>query len=229
MMSLHGRGPTGGYGGSRRLVNCALAAALVTSLGTAASPARAAPVPTRILALGDSITAGYGLPPDDTLPAKLEARLKHDGYDVSVINGGVSGDTTAGGRARLAWALQDKPRFALVELGANDMLRGLDPKEAYANLDAILAGLKKAKVEPLLIGIRAIGNWGPDYQRQFDAIYPKLAAKWHVPLYPFLLQGVALDAALNQGDGLHPNEAGVAVIVHHLAPYVEAMLKKDEG
>lgn len=182
----------------------------------------------RILAFGDSITAGYGLAPQDALPVKLAARLEADGFDVRIINGGVSGDTTAGGRARLQWALQDKPRYALVEFGANDMLRGLDPQQAYDNLDAILAGLKEAHVTPMLLGMRAIGNWGKDYQQAFDAIYPKLAAKWNVVLYPFLLDAIALDPALNQGDGLHPNAAGVDLIVDRLAPIVEIMLRKDE-
>jgi acyl-CoA thioesterase I len=178
-----------------------------------------------ILALGDSITAGFGLPQGEGLPEKLEERLTADGYDVKVINGGVSGDTTAGGRARLDWALGDRPSYALVELGANDALRGLDPKEAEANLDAILARLAADHVKALLIGMLAPGNWGHTYQQQFDAIYPDLAKKYHVPLYPFILDGVALDPKLNQGDGLHPNEAGVKVIVDKLAPMVETMLK----
>lgn len=200
------------------LVNCAFA--IVLALGTAAEAA-----PARILALGDSITAGYGLAPEEALPVKLEARLKADGFDASVINGGVSGDTTAGGLARLDWALADHPRFALVALGANDALRGLDPGQAYDNLDKILARLKDAGVKALLVGMRAPTNWGRDYQRDFDAIYPKLAAKWHVPLYPFLLEDVALDPTLNQDDGLHPNAAGVAVMVKGMAPAVETLLK----
>ena len=200
------------------LVNCALA--LLLALGTAAGAA-----PASVLWLGDSITAGYGLAPDEALPVKLEARLKADGFDASVINGGVSGDTTAGGLARLDWALADHPRFALVALGANDMLRGLDPGQAYDNLDKILARLKQAGVKTLLVGMLAPTNWGRDYQRDFDAIYPQLAAKWHVPLYPFLLDGVAIDPNLNQGDGLHPNAAGVAVMVGRMAPAVESLLK----
>ena len=184
---------------------------------------------TRILALGDSLTAGYGLGPEDALPVRLEARLKADGFAVEIINGGVSGDTTAGGAARVAWALSDKPQYALVELGANDMLRGLDPAQAYANLDKILQKLDAAGVKALLIGMRAPTNWGHDYEQQFDAIYPKLAAKWHVPLYPFLLDGVALDPQLNQGDGLHPNPQGVALIVTRLAPPIEQWLRAGKG
>jgi acyl-CoA thioesterase I len=208
-----------GYGGARSLVN-GLVAALILAWPLAASAA-----PLRILALGDSITAGYGLPQDQALPVRLEARLKADGFAVEVENAGVSGDTTAGGAARLDWVLADHPQFALVELGANDALRGLDPNEAFANLDRILARLKEAHVKAMLLGMRAPGNWGKTYARAFDAIYPRLAQKYDVPLYPFVLDGVALDPALNQGDGLHPNEKGVAFIVQRLAPMVEEMLK----
>ncbi|HXQ52074.1 MAG TPA: arylesterase [Stellaceae bacterium] len=204
------------------LVNCIVVAMVVISLSSSASAE-----PARILALGDSITAGYGLAPQEALPVKLEARLAADGFDAQVINAGVSGDTTAGGLSRLAWALGDKPLpgYAMVELGANDMLRGLDPKEAEANLDQILSRLTDAGVKTLLVGMRAPGNWGRDYQEAFDAIYPKLADKYRVPLYPFLLDGVALDPKLNQGDGLHPNADGVMVIVGRLAPMVESLLQ----
>ncbi len=175
--------------------------------------------------LGDSISAGFGLPPAEALPERLEARLKADGFDAEIVNAGVSGDTTAGGAARLDWVLGDHPQFALVELGANDALRGLDPAEAERNLDRILAGLAAAHVKVLLIGMRAPGNWGRDYQQAFDAIYPRLAKKYDVPLYPFILDGVALDPALNQADGLHPNARGVAIIVARLAPSIERLLK----
>jgi acyl-CoA thioesterase I len=218
MLILFGRRSRGGYGRARHIVNCVLLAALIA----AAAPAAAAPV--SILALGDSITAGFGLPAGEALPQKLEQRLKADGFDVTVINAGVSGDTTAGGLARLDWAMGNHPPFALVELGANDALRGLDPAEAYANLDKILARLAAAHVKALLIGMLAPGNWGKPYQEKFDAIYPDLAAKYHVPLYPFILDGVALDPKLNQGDGIHPNIAGVALIVGKLAPMVESLI-----
>lgn len=221
MLSLGERRRSGGYGGARLVVNCALALLLFV-IPTSASAA------ARILALGDSITAGYGLPPGNALPVRLEERLRADGFDATVINGGVSGDTTAGGLARLEWALRDKPRYALVALGANDALRGLDPGQAYDNLDKILARLEAAGVKALLVGMQAPSNWGRDYQAKFDMIYPELAAKYRVPLYPFLLDGVALDAKLNQGDGLHPNAAGVAVIVERLAPAVEALLRGTE-
>ena len=155
---------------------------------------------------------------------RLAARLKADGYNVEVANGGVSGDTTSGGLARLDWALAAHPDIVLLELGANDMLRGIDPKLAHSNLDAILARLTAAHVKVLLIGMKAPGNWGPDYRQAFDGIYPALAEKYHVPLYPFFLDGVALDEKLNQADGLHPNKAGVEVIVTRIAPAVEHML-----
>jgi acyl-CoA thioesterase-1 len=219
MFFLIRRVARGGYGRAGRLVNCGLLAGMLA----AAVPAAAAPIP--ILALGDSITAGFGLPPGEALPVKLEERLKADGYDVTIANGGVSGDTTAGGLARLDWAMGDHPRYVLIELGANDALRGLDPAEAQANLDKILARLAAEHVKALLIGMLAPGNWGHAYEQQFDAIYPSLAAKYHVPLYPFILDGVALDPKLNQGDGLHPNQAGVALIVGKLAPMVETLLK----
>ncbi|HLI21557.1 MAG TPA: arylesterase, partial [Stellaceae bacterium] len=173
-----------------RFVNSAALAALIT-LALFAAPALAA---TRILALGDSLTAGFGLAPDKAFPVQLEARLKADGYDVVVDNGGVSGDTTADGLARLDWAMSDHPAVVLVELGANDMLRGLPPAQAEANLDAILKKLVAAKVKVLLIGMKAAGNWGADYQKSFDAIYPALARKYAVLLYPFFLDGVAMDA-----------------------------------
>jgi acyl-CoA thioesterase-1 len=219
-----------GYGCAGWFVNRVARAALMTSVLAAMlaliAPAFAA---TRILAFGDSLTAGYGVAPDQAFPAQLQARLKADGYDLVVDNGGVSGDTTADGLARLDWSLADHPDVALVELGANDMLRGLDPKQAAANLDAILARLKAAKVKVLLLGMRSVTNWGADYQQSFDAIYPALAKKYDVPLYPFFLDGVALDPKLNQGDGLHPKPAGVAVIVARVAPLVERLLAKPAG
>ncbi|HXP31840.1 MAG TPA: arylesterase [Stellaceae bacterium] len=213
-----------GYGGWRALVNCAAAALLALGLAAAAE-AR----PVRVLAFGDSLTSGYGLPPEETFPARLEARLRADGVAAQIINAGVSGDTTAGALARLDWSLGDKPDYVLVELGANDALRGLDPQQAYANLDRILARLKAAQVKVMLLGMQAPANWGRDYDRSFDAIYPKLAAKWQVPLYPFFLDGVALDPKLTQGDGLHPNAKGVDIIVERLAPAVERWLAQGEG
>lgn len=178
----------------------------------------------RILAFGDSLTAGYNLPDADAFPVKLEAALRSKGYAVQMINAGVSGDTTAGGRARLDWALADHPDFAIVELGANDALRGLDPTQAFANLDAILASLETHHVKTLLAGMLAPPNMGPDFGRSFNAIYPKLQAKWHVPLYPFFLEGVTGHPDLTLADGLHPNARGVERIVSGILPSVEALL-----
>lgn len=185
--------------------------------------------PLRLLALGDSLTAGYGLAAAEAFPEKLEKALKAAGYDVHVINAGVSGDTTADGLARLDWALADKPGYAIVELGANDALRGLDPAQAYANLDAILSRLEERKIKVLLAGMYAPPNLGQDYDRAFDAIYPRLQDKHGVPLYPFFLDGVALHRELVQGDGLHPTPAGVEVIVGRILPEVERLLGPPEA
>jgi acyl-CoA thioesterase-1 len=219
------------YGESRSDVNrrTLLASALALAIarpGHAAAPG-ARP---RILALGDSLTAGFGLAADEAFPARLQAKLAGLGVAAEVINAGVSGDTTAGGLARLDWALADHPGYAIVELGANDMLRGLDPQQAKANLDRILTRLAAAQVKALLAGMQALGNWGRDYAAEFAAIYPALAEKHHVPLYPFFLDGMALDLALTLQDGLHPNAKGVEIIVDRITPYVLRLLgAKPEG
>jgi acyl-CoA thioesterase-1 len=214
---------SGAYGPAWHLFNVARAAALALFclLLPIAAPAEAA---TKLLALGDSLTAGLGLPPEQGFTAKLQAALAADGHAVEVINGGISGDTTAGGLARLDWSLADHPDVALVELGANDALRGLDPAETRANLDQILARLQAAHVKVLLCGMKSLRNWGPDYTDKFEAIYPDLAKKYGVPLYPFFLDGVALDPALNQADMMHPNAQGVDVIVKRLLPAVEKLV-----
>lgn len=208
------------YGAFLRLSNAALALAvmLVTAL-LVALPALAAQ-PIRLLAFGDSLTAGYNLPPDAAFPVQLEKALRAKGLNVTVINAGVSGDTTAAALARIDWALADKPTHALVELGANDMLRGLPPEQARANLDAILARLKQAGIPVLLAGMQAAPNLGADYGRRFNTIYPDLAAKHGAAFYPFFLDGVAADARLNLGDGMHPNREGVGVIVQRILPQI---------
>ncbi len=178
-----------------------------------------------VVAIGDSLTAGFGLAPADTLPAVLERRLRAGGLEVGVVNAGVSGDTTAGGRARLDWALPSRVDLVILALGANDMLRGIAPATARGNLEAMLARLAERGIPVLLAGMRAPLNLGTDYARAFDAIYPELAARYGVPLYPFLLEGVAFRAELNLDDGLHPNAAGVARIVDGLAPMVRAALR----
>ena len=187
-----------------------------------AQAAMAAPI--KILALGDSLTAGYGLAQGDGFCPQLEKALRAAGRDVTVIDGGVSGDTTADGLARLDWTLADKPDVVIVELGANDALRGLDPAQAKANLAAILGRLRKQGYIVLLAGMKAPRNLGPEYDQAFDAIYPDLARRYGVALYPFFLDGVAAQPALIQADGLHPNPAGVAVIVKRILPAVEKVL-----
>ena len=211
---------SGAYGVRVRLVNAALATLLLLALPI--SPVAAAQAaPQRLLLLGDSLTAGFGLPRDQAFPARLQAWLDGHGARITVIDAGVSGDTSAGGLARLDWALgTDPPRFALVEFGGNDGLRGLDPNELYANLDGMLTRLKAHDVKVLLAGIYAPRNLGRDYAREFDAVYPRLAKRHGLALYPFFLEGVAGDPALNQSDGVHPNAAGVDAIVERIGPSV---------
>ncbi|MFY8151806.1 MAG: arylesterase, partial [Hyphomicrobiales bacterium] len=167
--------------------------------------------PLRLVALGDSLTAGYQLPPAAAFPAQLEKALTARGLAVTVENAGVSGDTASGGLARLDWAIGEGVKGVLLELGANDALRGVPPAETRAALDAIITRLKERGIGVLLIGMRAPPNMGADYQTAFDAIYPDLAAKHGVPLYPFFLDGVVADPSLNLPDGMHPTEKGVAV------------------
>ena len=183
----------------------------------------ALPMP-EILVFGDSLTAGLGLPAAETFPSQLEARLKADGTAVHVVNAGVSGDTTTDGLARLGWSLADKPAVIILELGANDMLRGIDPKITRANLDAMIAKAQATGAKVLLAGMQALANWGEGYQHEFERIYPELAAARGVTLYPFFLEGVAMDPKLNQPDGLHPNARGVAVMVNRIAPYVMRLI-----
>lgn len=232
------------YGMARRRFNMALigsglalCAIPVAAIATATTPPSTAEGSgktaetskvIRLMALGDSLTAGYGLPPADGFTARLQAALDAaagtNGRKVEVLNAGVSGDTSAGGLARLDWALADRPDAAIVELGANDMLRGLSPEAARDNLDQILARLKQENVPVLFAGMRASPSLGADYVRRFDAIYPDLAERHGVDLYPFFLDGVAADRRLNQPDGLHPNAEGVAIIVERILPNVLKLL-----
>jgi acyl-CoA thioesterase-1 len=212
------------YGLIARLVNATLVVAAVLLLAAAPS-ALAQDARPRLLVLGDSLAAGYGLPADQAFPTRLQAWLKGAGTDVDVINAGVSGDTSAGGLARIDWALGGAaPGFALVELGANDALRALSPSALYDNLDQIITRLKARNVKVLLAGMYAPRNLGPDYVREFDAVYARLAQKHGVALYPFFLDGVAGDATLNQPDGIHPNARGVDVIVARLGPQVKKLI-----
>ena len=191
-----------------------------------AAPALAAPI--KILAFGDSLTAGLGVMPEQAFPARLQARLATEGIAAQVLNAGVSGDTTADGVARLDWALADRPDIALVELGANDALRGIDPRLTQANLDKILTRFQASGAKVLLLGMLAPANWGREYQQEFAAIYPDLAKQHNVPLYPFFLDGVATDPTLNQPDGLHPNAKGAEIIADKIAPLV-ARLVQERG
>jgi acyl-CoA thioesterase-1 len=193
-------------------------------LGMTAGLSCAIAKPTEILVFGDSIAAGFGLPQQEAFPARLEAKLRADGLSVHVINAGVSGDTTADGLARLDWSLAEKPDLVILELGANDALRGLDPAAVRANLDKLIGKIEASGAKLLLTGMQAPANWGEQYQQAFNGIYPELAEAHGIPLYPFVLDGVALDPKLNQPDGLHPNERGVAIIVEHIAPYVARLM-----
>lgn len=206
------------YGFSRRCHNAAvlLAVMLITLLSAAAQ----AQQPIRLLVFGDSLVAGYALPPDAAYPAQLEKALKAKGVNITVMNAGVSGDTTAAAASRLDWALADKPTHVIVELGANDMLRGLAPEQARTNLDAILTKLKQNNLPVMLMGMLAAPNLGADYGRRFNSIYPDLAAKHGVPLYPFFLDGVAGEAKLNLSDGIHPTQEGVAIMVERTLPHI---------
>ena len=187
------------------------------------TPAAAAN-PQQILVFGDSLAAGFGLPPEASFPARLEARLAGLGIRARVVNAGVSGDTTAGGLKRLDWALAEKPDLVILELGANDALRGIDPETVRANLDAMIGKVTASGAKLLLAGMRAPPNWGDAYQQRFDALYPELAKAHRVALYPFFLDGVAMEPSLNQPDGLHPNARGVALLVDRIAPYVAKLL-----
>ena len=210
---------------TRVLVPLALTlAALLPAAALSQSAPPATPKPVTILALGDSLTAGFGLASADGFTAKLEAALKANGINARIVNAGLSGDTSAGGLARLAWALEPRPDFAILELGANDGLRGLSPKAMEANLDAILAKLKARNVRVLLAGMRAPRNLGREYAEEFDGVFARLAQKHDAVLYPFFLDGVATDPAFNQSDGLHPNAAGVDVIVRRILPYVKQLI-----
>ncbi|MEM6490427.1 MAG: arylesterase [Pseudomonadota bacterium] len=199
------------------------AAAIVLCVALGAVNVSAAPV--RVLAFGDSLVAGYGLGPTEAFVPRFEEQLRALGVDANVIDAGVSGDTTAGGAARIDWALADEPDVALVELGGNDGLRGIDPRSTYANLDAILAALAEANVPTLFAGMLAPPNLGVDYETEFNAVFPALAEKHDVVFYPFFLDGVAGDPEFNQPDMIHPNADGVDVIVDRLAPLMAELIQ----
>ncbi len=209
---------------SRRTAAVRLLGSIALWLALVNAPAGAQPV--RILALGDSLTAGYGLPAEAAFPAVLERALSQEGVNAVVINAGVSGDTSAGGLARLDWALADGADLALVELGANDALRGLEPRAMEANLDAILSILRERGVRVLLAGMKAPPNLGKAYASEFEAVFPRLARRHGTALYPFFLEGVAGRPEFNQADGIHPNREGVEEIVTRLLPLVRELVRE---
>ena len=180
----------------------------------------------KIVALGDSLSAGYQLPAQDAFPVQLERALRARGLAVEVANAGASGDTSSGGLARLDWSVPDGTDAVMVELGANDMLRGIDPKVTRAALEQIVSRLKQRGIEVMLCGMLAAPNYGEDYAKAFNAIYPELASANNLVFYPFFLEGIAADAKLNQRDGLHPTESGVDTIVTRITPKVEELIAR---
>ena len=191
-----------------------------------ASPVNAARQSIHVVAFGDRLTAGYGLPTGADFASRLEAALTQRGHQVRITNAGVSGDTTSGGLTRFDWAVPDDVDAVILELGANDALRGIPTKIAEANLDRILAKLAARNIPTLIAGMRAPANWGADYQRNFDAIYANLAKKYQAQLYPFFLEGVIDKPALKLPDALHPNVAGVDEIVRRILPSVEKLIAR---
>jgi acyl-CoA thioesterase I len=196
------------------------------ALVSAAAQPGGAGRPVKIVALGDSLTAGLGLPADAAFPARLQRALAGKGIAAEVVNAGVSGDTTADGLARLDWSVPDDADAVILELGANDALRGIAPTRTRENLAAVLRKLAARRIPVLLAGMRAPPNMGADYTKAFDAIYPELAAGGGVVFYPFFLDGVAAERGLNQGDGIHPTAAGVDAIVARMLPQVEELIAR---
>jgi acyl-CoA thioesterase-1 len=188
-----------------------------------------AATPIKLVVLGDSLSAGLGLPANEAFPAKLQKALKDKGLDVDMTNAGVSGDTASGGRDRLDWSVAEGTEAVIVELGANDALRGIDPAVTRGALTEIVTRLKARGIAVMLCGMLAPPNYGSDYAAKFNVIYPDLAKQFGVALYPFYLDGVAADAKLNQADGIHPTAAGVDIIVGKMLPTVEAFLRPLRG
>ena len=222
-----GQGLPRSYGSWSALVQVfALVVAALALAVPLAGPAAGADRPVRIVALGDSLTAGLGLPANAAFPARLEQALNAKGMVVEITNAGVSGDTASAGLARLDWSVPEGTDAVIIELGANDTLRGTDPKVTREALEGIVGRLRQRRIEVLLAGMRAAPNLGPDYGRDFDAIYPDLATRNDLLFYPFFLDGVATDAKLNQRDGLHPTAAGVDAIVARILPKAEELVAR---
>ncbi|MEI9429944.1 arylesterase [Mesorhizobium sp. Cs1299R1N3] len=205
------------------------AAGLIVFLAICGAISSVRAEPFKIVGFGDSLMAGFGLGPGEGFTDKLQAALRARGHDVAVADAGVSGDTSSGGLARLDWSVPDGTQLVILELGANDMLRGVSPDITRKNLDAMLGKLKGRKIAVLLAGMRAAPNLGADYQSAFDAVFPELAAKYGVTLYPFFLDGVAGQSSLQLGDGLHPNARGVDQMVERILPTVEKAIAAVPG
>ena len=214
-------------GARRKGIACAIGIFVGIVIAFGVSMAKAEPV--RILAFGDSLTAGYGLDQSQSFPAQLGRALAKAGIEAEIINGGISGDTSAGGRARLAWSMADKPDAIIVELGANDGLRGLEPTQTEQNLDAIIAEAKANGLAVLLCGMLAPPNLGKEYGEEFRTLFSRLANKHRVLFYRFFLEGVAAYPELNQADGIHPNAKGVSVIVDRILPSVRKLIDQAAG
>lgn len=217
--------------GSRAVhFNLAVGLAMLTGLAAAFAQSPAAETkPVKIVAFGDSLTAGFMLQPSESFPAQLEKALKAKDRNVRIENAGVSGDTTSDGLERFDWSIPDGTDAVILEFGANDALRGASAKRARANLEKIVIKLKERNIDVLLAGMAAPKNWGEDYPKAFDTIYPDLAKKYDLILYPFFLDGVAMDAKLNLNDGMHPNAKGIAVIVERILPKVEELIGRAEA
>lgn len=209
----------------KQLMNALFAAFLALCAATAAASAE----PYRIVGFGDSLMAGYQLAPGESYPERLEAALRAKGYDVTVANAGVSGDTTSGGLARLDWSVPDGTDLVILELGANDMLRGVSPAVTRSNLDAMIAELKERGIDVLLAGMLAAPNLGAEYGNAFNAIYTELAEKHDIPLYPFFLEGVTAQRSMLLEDGMHPSAAGVEEMVERSLPAVEELLQDGDA
>ncbi|QHP66819.1 arylesterase [Bradyrhizobium sp. LCT2] len=202
-----------------------LVLAVMTIATNASAQAQPAAKPLKLVVLGDSLSAGLGLPAQEAFPTKLQKSLQAKGIEVEMTNAGVSGDTASGGRDRLDWSVPEGTEGVIVELGANDALRGIDPGLTRTALTDIVQRLKARRIPVMLCGMLAPPNYGADYAARFNSIYPDLAKQFDVPLYPFFLDGVAADAKLNQADGIHPTAAGVDIIVGNMMPTVEAFLR----
>ena len=213
---------------SRFIYTLGFFSSLLVAFGLGAMTASADQTPYRLAALGDSLTAGYGLAGSDSFPVQLEILLKNKGYNVTVQNAGVSGDTTAGGLARLDWSLDDNVDGVIIELGANDAMRAIPPASTRASLEKIIKRLKQRKVDVLLTGMLAPPNLGPEFGNSYNAIFPDLASKYNLVFYPFFLKDVAAIASLNQPDGIHPTAAGVKIIARNILPKVEELLRNSD-